>query len=102
MKRFAMTVLALPLMAFRCGGPPAIGFPVLPDLSAETVKACPPLPLVTGSLGDLASKDAAAAVEYARCRARAATAVGAYQDAQAKLAEAGRQAKAGSGTKPRP
>jgi hypothetical protein len=72
--------------------PPTVEFPVLDDLSAETQKPCPPLDAVTGSLGDLATKDVAAAAEYAKCRARAATAVGAYGAAQRLLRAA--QAKA--------
>jgi hypothetical protein len=78
--------LALPLMAFQCGQQrPSVEFPVLPDLSAETVRPCPPADAVTGTLGDLATKDAGLAIAYARCQARAATAVGAYQTAQRLL-----------------
>jgi hypothetical protein len=67
---------------------PSIGFPTLPDLSAETATACPVPPAVTGSLGDLAAKDAWLALEYAKCSARRDTAVGAYIAAQAALAAA--------------
>lgn len=83
--------LALPILLAlaACGGrqaiPPTVEFPVLPDLPAETTTPCPPLPAVTGTLGDLAAKDASAAIEYARCQARAANAVGAYQTAQRLL-----------------
>jgi hypothetical protein len=83
--------LALPaaLALAACGGraviPPTVEFPVLPDLPAETAKPCPPLPAITGTLGDLAAKDASAAIEYARCQTRASSAVGAYQTAQRLL-----------------
>lgn len=60
-------------------------FPEAPDLSPETARPCPALPLVTGELGDLAMKDTGASIEYARCQARAASAVGAYQTLQAQL-----------------
>lgn len=87
MKHALVLPLALALAA--CGGrtviPPTVEFPVLPDLPAETTTPCPALPQVTGSLGDLAAKDASAAIEYARCQARAANAVGAYQTAQRLL-----------------
>lgn len=71
---------------------PAVEFPVLPDLPAETLKECPGADAVTGSLGDLASKDSALAIEYARCKARKETAVGAYQDAQRLLRDAAAKA----------
>lgn len=87
MKHALVLPLALALAA--CGGratiQPTVEFPVLPDLPAETTTPCPVLPAVTGSLGDLAAKDASAAIEYARCQARAANAVGAYQTAQRLL-----------------
>jgi hypothetical protein len=63
----------------------SVAFPTLPDLSAETRTPCPAAAPVTGQLGDLATKDAALAIEYARCQARAATAVGAYETAQGLL-----------------
>lgn len=84
--------IAATLMLAGCShaapAPPTVEFPVLDDLPAETVKACPALPAVTGTLGDLSVKDASAAIEYARCQARAATAVGAYQAAQGLLKSA--------------
>lgn len=91
MKRLTIAILALPLMAFRCGSGddrPSIGFPDLPNLPANVVAPCPGLPDVTGSLGDLATKDAAAAIAYANCSARGDAAVAAYEIAQVKLAEA--------------
>lgn len=83
-------VLPIALALAACGGrtaviPPTVEFPVLPDLPSETTTACPALSQVTGTLGDLAAKDASAAIEYARCQARAANAVGAYQTAQRLL-----------------
>lgn len=90
MKHALFLPLALALAS--CGGraaiPPTVEFPVLPDLPAEITTPCPALPAVTGTLGDLAAKDASAAIEYARCQARAANAVGAYQTAQRLLAAA--------------
>lgn len=70
-------------------------FPDAPDLSAETARPCPALPSVTGELGDLAVKDAGASIEYARCQARAASAVGAYQTLQAQLRAAAAAAAKG-------
>lgn len=90
MKRLTIAILALPLMALAaCGGDerPSIGFPDLPNLPANVVAPCAGLPDVTGSLGDLATKDAAAAIAYANCAARGDAAVAAYEIAQAKLAE---------------
>lgn len=100
MNRLAVLPAALCLMAFRCGNDeqPAVTFPVLPDLPAEVLIPCPPLPAVTGTLGDLVTKDAAAALEYARCRARAATAVGAYRDAQSALRAADARENEASGS----
>jgi hypothetical protein len=84
MKRLALAA-CLTLAACADQPRPTVEFPTLPDLPAEVVKACPPLPMVTGQLGDLATKDASAAVEYARCGARGDTAVSAYQTAQRLL-----------------
>lgn len=91
--RRALAAAAL-LALSACGGRQglAVAFPVLPDLSAETSRPCPPAEPVTGLLGDLAIKDTALAIEYARCQARAATAVGAYQTAQRLLQAAQDQA----------
>jgi hypothetical protein len=91
--------LLLFLPAAQCGegARPTVEFPQLPDLPAETVKECPAPPLLTGGLADLITKDALLAIEYARCRARKDSAVGAYQDAQRLLREA--DAKA-NGKKP--
>lgn len=82
-----------------CNDPPrtAFAFPVLPDLSGEVLKPCPPAEMVTGQLGDLASEDVALAVEYARCKQRKETAVAAYQDAQRLLKLATDQAAAITG-----
>lgn len=89
MKRLMIAILAVPLMAGGCGDArPAIGFPTIDDLPANVQVPCPALPAVTGSLGDLATKDAQAAVLYAACAARGDAAVAAYAIAQAKLAEA--------------
>lgn len=62
-------------------------FPEIPPLAPDTLIPCPPLPEITGQLGDLAQKDAQAAQEYARCAVRAATAVSAYLFMQAQMAE---------------
>jgi hypothetical protein len=89
MNRLTIAVLALPMLAAGCGDArPAIGFPTIDDLPANVRATCPALPEVTGSLGDLATKDAQAAVAYAACAARGDAAVAAYAIAQAKLAEA--------------
>ena len=82
--------LALAVAVAGCGedARPPVGFPTLPDLSAETETKCPVAPAVTGSLGDLATKDAWLALEYAKCGARRDTAVDAYHAAQAALAAA--------------
>lgn len=69
----------------------AVEFPALPDLPAEVKRPCPELPPVTGSLGDLAAKDAGAAIEYARCQSRHAAAVGAYETARRMLDAAATQ-----------
>jgi hypothetical protein len=81
-------ILALPLLLSACFGqdtPPAAEFPFLPDLPASVVQSCPAAELLTGDLGDLAQKDAALAVEYAKCRAGKDVAVDAYQDAQKQM-----------------
>lgn len=102
-----MTRLAALLPAFLLAGcfgndeRPAASFPVLPDLPAEAAVPCPPADLLTGTLADLVTKDAALALEYAKCRARAATAVGAYQDAQRRLREAAAADAARDATEPR-
>lgn len=84
-----MKMLPLALAALLLGGCTRtlhdFAFPDAPDLSAETARPCPALPGVTGQLGDLAVKDTQASIEYARCQARAASAVGAYQTLQAQL-----------------
>jgi hypothetical protein len=93
--------IALALLLAGCGPKVrlAVEFPTAPDLSAETVKPCPPAAAVTGELGDLAVKDAALAIEYARCQARQATAVGAYQTLQRLLRAAQAEADRISGAK---
>ena len=92
----ACAPLSLCLFVMACGArppsPPTVEFPQIPDLSAETVKACPEVPEVLSYAGLIAA-DAALAFEYGKCRARAATAVGAYQDAQRLLREAEAKAK---------
>lgn len=90
------TPAALLFLAACNGRPdrPAVEFPTLPQLSAETRQPCPPAEQVTGQLGDLAAKDAALAIEYARCRQRHHTAVQAYGAAERLLREAGNTAKA--------
>lgn len=98
-------LIAAPLLLCACGGReerPAVEFPAVPDLSAETRRACPPAEQVTGELGDLAAKDAALAIEYARCRARHGTAVGAYDAVQREMRDAAAKADAAeSAAKPR-
>lgn len=99
--------LLIALAALTLGGcfgrddPPVAAFPVLPDLPAEVVADCPAAELLTGTLGDLATKDAKLSVEYAKCKARKDTAVGAYQDAQRRLKSAATTNKAASATQPR-
>lgn len=99
-----LLVIAPALLLAGCFGRderPAASFPQLPDLPAEATIPCPPAELLTGTFADLVTKDAALALEYARCRARAATAVGAYQDAQRRLREAESANKARNATQPR-
>lgn len=100
--RAATLLLLLPLAAcFGSDKHPVAAIPVLPDLPADTAIPCPPAEQLTGQLGDLASKDARLAVEYAKCRARADTAVGAYQDAQRRMRAAASANKRSSATRPR-
>lgn len=73
--------------------PPAVEFPDVPKLSAETRRECPPADLVTGSLGDLASKDAALAIEYAKCQQRHMTAIGAWDTMDALMKAAQKKAE---------
>lgn len=98
MKRIAaLPALLLTIALAGCGRAPprpTVEFPQLPDLPAEVVKDCPDPAQLTGGLADLIAKDADLAIEYARCRARKATAVGAYQDAQRLLREAEAKANA--------
>jgi len=97
MKRLTIAILALPLMAFRCGGGddrPAVGFPTLDDLPANVAAPCPEVDGVTGSYADLVTKDTALALAYASCSARHAAAVAAYRIARQKLAEAKAKADA--------
>ena len=99
-----LAALAPALLLAGCFGrdtPPAASFPQLPDLPAEATVPCPPAELLAGGYADLVEKDARLAVEYARCRARAATAVGAYRDAQRRLRDAAAADKARSATEPR-
>ncbi len=94
MKRAAIVLLALLGACHRADVQPPTEFPVIPDLSTEAKADCPPADMVTGQLGDLATKDAQLAIEYAKCRSRHQTVVGAYGDAQARLAAAREKAKA--------
>lgn len=104
MRRLAILALALPLMAFRCGGDagPVVSIPQLPDLPAEVQVPCPPAEQLTGELGDLSTKDARLAVEYAKCRARAATSLRAYLDAQRELRDAAAKVDRAKSTPGRP
>lgn len=96
-----MRVILLALLLAGCGGMRStVDFPQLPDLSAKTRQPCPPIPALTGELADLVAKDAALAVEYARCQNRHATAVEAYAAAQRLLREAAKKADAASKEKP--
>lgn len=94
MKRLAILSLALLGACHRADIQPPTEFPTIPELSTEAKADCPPAEMVTGQLGDLANKDAALAIEYAKCRSRHQTVVGAYGDAQTRLAAAREKAKA--------
>jgi len=83
-----VALAGLCLLAASCGQDkrPSIAWPALPALPREVAAECPPAELLTGELADLATKDAALAIEYARCRAGKAAAVAAYNQARDDLA----------------
>ena len=64
-------------------------FPALPPLPAALSSSCPPLPLLPDpTLGTLAMADKDAATAYARCQAKHAGVVAAYDEARERLARA--------------
>lgn len=81
MKSFVAAFAALALAG--CAGGPAVRAPDLPPLSASIAQPCPPAQaLADTSIGALVQADAALAAQYARCRAKHAAAVKAYENAR--------------------
>lgn len=95
MIRRSLALLPLSLVLISCGqdARPAVEFPTIPPLSPEARAECPPAELITGELGDLATKDAELAIAYARCRAGKAAAVDAYERVRSDLATAAKTAE---------
>lgn len=66
-----------------CASSTTVRAPSLPALPASIANPCPPLPLLTdNTIGGLVMADALAATEYARCKAKHAAAVAAYNKAR--------------------
>lgn len=75
--------LSISVLLAGCAGGPAVRAPDLPPLSASIAQPCPPAQVLADtSIGALVQADAALAAQYARCRAKHAAAVKAYENAR--------------------